>query len=559
MLVGRGLGEVERLVVLLGHRLGHAGRRPVVSPSFLPSSLSSASLALAVPVPMCLEYLPLVFWSAVAAALSMPWAILSPCWSTAFLALRLHLVEESHASDTSPVPDSPPESRSSPWSGRPPSGKTGLSLDLAERLGGEVVNTDAMQVYRGMDIGTAKLPVGRAARHHPPPARHPRRRPSRRQRRRVPGRGAGGDRRRCASAAWCRCWSAGRRSTPARSSTGSSSPAPTRRCGAGSRSELAEVGAAAMHARLAEVDPEAAGADPARQRPPDRPRAGGRRADRAAVHGVAAAAGVRRPASPCRSGSTSTGRPSTSGSPPASAGCTTTAWSRRSRGSARSDRPRPPRSATGRPPPTSPGELTLEEAIERTTTATRRFARRQESWFRKDPRITWVDHDDPDRVEPAVAAVTRLSARSVGRDGGRREQDGPMTDTSGRDRLRELLDAVLDDEHHSLADMAGGAFSSPYHFTRRLRRDAGEPPVAMRRRVMLERAAWQLRHGTLGHRRGVRRRLRVGRGVQPRLRPRVRPPAERGRGGAAAPGCPRPTASTSTRPRRCGSTPGSAP
>src|SRR5918994_2602559 len=39
------------------------------------------------------------------------------------------------------------------------SGKTGLSLDLAERLAGEVVNTDAMQVYRGMDLGTAKLPV----------------------------------------------------------------------------------------------------------------------------------------------------------------------------------------------------------------------------------------------------------------------------------------------------------------------------------------------------------------------------------------------------------------
>src|SRR4051794_37077679 len=38
------------------------------------------------------------------------------------------------------------------------SGKTGLSLDLAERLHGEVVNTDAMQVYRGMDVGTAKLP-----------------------------------------------------------------------------------------------------------------------------------------------------------------------------------------------------------------------------------------------------------------------------------------------------------------------------------------------------------------------------------------------------------------
>src|ERR1700712_5007753 len=39
------------------------------------------------------------------------------------------------------------------------SGKTALALDLAERLGGEIVNTDSMQVYRGMDIGTAKLPV----------------------------------------------------------------------------------------------------------------------------------------------------------------------------------------------------------------------------------------------------------------------------------------------------------------------------------------------------------------------------------------------------------------
>ena len=37
-------------------------------------------------------------------------------------------------------------------------GKSALALDLAERLGGEIVNTDSMQVYRGMDIGTAKLP-----------------------------------------------------------------------------------------------------------------------------------------------------------------------------------------------------------------------------------------------------------------------------------------------------------------------------------------------------------------------------------------------------------------
>ena len=38
-------------------------------------------------------------------------------------------------------------------------GKSDLALGLAERLGGEVVNCDAMQQYRGMDIGTAKLSV----------------------------------------------------------------------------------------------------------------------------------------------------------------------------------------------------------------------------------------------------------------------------------------------------------------------------------------------------------------------------------------------------------------
>ncbi|MFT4212430.1 MAG: tRNA (adenosine(37)-N6)-dimethylallyltransferase MiaA [Microbacterium sp.] len=52
-------------------------------------------------------------------------------------------------------------------------GKTALSLDLAESLAGsggsaEIVNADAMQLYRGMDIGTAKLPVGerRGIPHH---------------------------------------------------------------------------------------------------------------------------------------------------------------------------------------------------------------------------------------------------------------------------------------------------------------------------------------------------------------------------------------------------------
>ena len=35
-------------------------------------------------------------------------------------------------------------------------GKTALAVALAHRFGGEVVNADSMQLYRGMDIGTAK-------------------------------------------------------------------------------------------------------------------------------------------------------------------------------------------------------------------------------------------------------------------------------------------------------------------------------------------------------------------------------------------------------------------
>jgi tRNA dimethylallyltransferase len=37
-------------------------------------------------------------------------------------------------------------------------GKSALSIALARELGGEVINADSMQLYRGMDIGTAKLP-----------------------------------------------------------------------------------------------------------------------------------------------------------------------------------------------------------------------------------------------------------------------------------------------------------------------------------------------------------------------------------------------------------------
>ena len=54
------------------------------------------------------------------------------------------------------------------------------------------------------------------------------------------------------------------------------------------------------------------------------------------------------------------------------------------------------------------GETTLEEAMERTAIKTRQFARRQDAWFRKDPRVVWVSYDDPARLDKAVAAVRGL-------------------------------------------------------------------------------------------------------------------------------------------------------
>ncbi len=51
------------------------------------------------------------------------------------------------------------------------------------------------------------------------------------------------------------------------------------------------------------------------------------------------------------------------------------------------------------------GECTEDEARAETMRATRRFARRQDSWFRKDPRITWIPYDAPDLIDRALAEV----------------------------------------------------------------------------------------------------------------------------------------------------------
>jgi tRNA dimethylallyltransferase len=49
--------------------------------------------------------------------------------------------------------------------------------------------------------------------------------------------------------------------------------------------------------------------------------------------------------------------------------------------------------------------LSAEQAIEDTIVSTRRFARRQESWFRPDPRIHWLAYDDPQLTDRALEIV----------------------------------------------------------------------------------------------------------------------------------------------------------
>ncbi|MGZ6751787.1 MAG: tRNA (adenosine(37)-N6)-dimethylallyltransferase MiaA [Nocardioides sp.] len=290
------------------------------------------------------------------------------------------------------------------------SGKTGLSLDLAEALGGEVVNTDAMQVYRGMDVGTAKLPEAerRGIPHHlldTLSVRDP------------------------ATVAEFQGWArdlvrdlraAGRipvlvggsalytRAILDRFEFPGTDPGVR----AALEAELEEVGSGALHRRLAAQNPEAA----SRIQPEN-----GRRVVRA-LEVVAL-----------------TGRPYSASLPtleyadPATlqVGVDIDRPTLDARIEQRVDamfeagfvaeveRLLDEGLAEGRTASRAigyrevaahlAGELTLAEARERTVVATRRFARRQDSWFRKDPRIVWVGFDAPDRVERALAAVRSIA------------------------------------------------------------------------------------------------------------------------------------------------------
>ncbi|GAB6986257.1 tRNA (adenosine(37)-N6)-dimethylallyltransferase MiaA [Nocardioides pyridinolyticus] len=286
------------------------------------------------------------------------------------------------------------------------SGKTGLSLDLAERLGGEVVNTDAMQVYAGMDIGTAKLPVTerRGIPHHlldTLTVRDP------------------------ATVAefqgWARAAIAdirGRGRAPVlvggsalytraildRFEFPGTDDAVRRRL----EDELAEVGPAALHARLREADPEAA----------DRILVeNGRRIVRALEvveitgrpftaslptleyadpHTVQIGVDIDRPTLDARIAERVDAM--------FEAGFVAEVERLLGEGLAEG---RTAGRAIGYREVASyvAGEITLDEARERTVNATRRFSRRQDSWFRKDPRVVWIRFDDPDLVEKAVREI----------------------------------------------------------------------------------------------------------------------------------------------------------
>ncbi len=51
------------------------------------------------------------------------------------------------------------------------------------------------------------------------------------------------------------------------------------------------------------------------------------------------------------------------------------------------------------------GDLSETAAIEQTAALTRRYARRQVGWFRRYPDAAWLEHDDPRRVDAALASI----------------------------------------------------------------------------------------------------------------------------------------------------------
>jgi len=285
-------------------------------------------------------------------------------------------------------------------------GKSDLSLDLAEALGGEVVNTDAMQLYRGMDIGTAKLPVEerRGIPHHlldvldvtEPATVAEFQRWARdvvddcRARGVVPVLVGG-------SALYTRA-------VLDRFEFPGTDPAVR----AALEEELARVGAEALHARLAEVDPAAAVGIEVRN---------GRRVVRALevveitgrpftatlpgheyVYADAVQVGVDIPRPVLDE------RIELRVQRMWDAGLVEEVRTLVDRG-LREGRTASRALGYQQVLRHLGGEVSEEEAQRLTVVGTRRFARRQDAWYRRDDRITWVAWDDPERVARALDAI----------------------------------------------------------------------------------------------------------------------------------------------------------
>ena len=284
-------------------------------------------------------------------------------------------------------------------------GKTDLSLDLAEALDGEVVNTDAMQVYRGMDIGTAKLPAAerRGIPHHlldllevtEPLSVADFQARARAAIADIQGRGltpvlVGG------SALYVRAVL-----------DRFDFPGTDEAVRARWEAELAAVGAPVLHARLAAVDPAAAG-----QILPDNGRRIVRALEVIELTGKPFAASLPRLeyAAPAVQLGVDIDRESLDGRIELRVermfadGLVEEVRRLLDRGLREG---RTAYAAIGYRQVVAhlDGEIDLAEAKAQTVRATRRFARRQDSWFRKDPRITWVGWDAPDRIARALAAA----------------------------------------------------------------------------------------------------------------------------------------------------------
>ncbi|MGY1712129.1 tRNA (adenosine(37)-N6)-dimethylallyltransferase MiaA [Geodermatophilus sp. SYSU D00758] len=284
-------------------------------------------------------------------------------------------------------------------------GKTALGVALARRLGGEVVNADSMQLYRGMDIGTAKPDEAErgGVPHHLLDLWHVRHAASVAEYRRR-ARGVI-DRLRAAGVVPLLVGGSGLyvRAVLDELDLPGTDPAVRARLEA----ELAELGSAAMHARLAAVDPVAAAAVLP---------GNGRRVVRA-LEVVELTGGPFRATLP-------EPRPHY---PAVVLGLDREPAELDARVARRVDRmwaagfvaEVEELAADGlREGPTASralgyaqvlaqldGELTAAEARERTVSATRRFVRRQRSWFRRDATTTWLDAARPDLVDAAEAAV----------------------------------------------------------------------------------------------------------------------------------------------------------